>query len=166
MGSSTVLMIRLVVVVALAVGGYQRTATYEREHGMTPWDLPKGVWSFLWALGLLPGAILWALAKRTTKPLQVQPQAPVQNYGGTQFGGTQFGGTQFGGGGAYAPAPGTQGAGAPARSFDPAAANLSGASVFAPAAPTSPQAQLPALPPATPAAPPASWPPPQGPPIS
>ena len=54
--------VRIVVLTLLAMFGHSRAAAYEREFGSTPWSLPKGMWAFLWALGLLPGLLLWLIA--------------------------------------------------------------------------------------------------------
>lgn len=73
MQTSTVWTIRLVVMLLLAIGGYQKAAHYERDHGHTPWQLPRPMWSLFWALGLAPGAILWVIATRTDKTSQTRP---------------------------------------------------------------------------------------------
>ena len=80
MDPNVVWMIRLVVIVVLAVGGYQQAGKYEREHGYTPWHLPSWVWGLFFALGLIPGLVLWAIAGRTTKAPYVPPVAPAPGY--------------------------------------------------------------------------------------
>ena len=126
--------VRIVIVTLLATFGYNKAAAYEREFGVTPWSLAKGMWAFLWALGLLPGVILWLIAKATTK----HAPPPVPTYVSPQLSGPQFGtphlaGSQFGS------APSSMPTSA-------AAMGLNDAGLFGPATPTSPPAQ-PAQPP-------------------
>ncbi len=73
MNPTTIMLIRLCFMVVLAIGGYQLARNHESEHGYVPWNLPRWAWSILWALGLLPGAILWVIATRTGK----RPLAPT-----------------------------------------------------------------------------------------
>ena len=89
--------VRIVVLTLLAMFGHSRAAAYEREFGSTPWSLPKGMWAFLWALGLLPGLLLWLIAKATTThappptPTYVSPQLSGPQFGTPHLAGSQFG---------------------------------------------------------------------------
>ena len=112
--------VRIVVLTLLAMFGHSRAAAYEREFGSTPWSLPKGMWAFLWALGLLPGLLLWLIAKATTT--HQPPPAPTYVsplLSGPQFGTPHLAGSQFGSAPSAIPT-GMPGTGLEASLFGPA----------------------------------------------
>lgn len=62
------LFIYLGIGLVVAFVAYRSSETYKRQHNVTPWHLPSLVWALIGFLSLLLCAILFLIARKTTKP--------------------------------------------------------------------------------------------------
>jgi Protein of unknown function (DUF2510) len=66
--SSSRLILPLVIGVVVAIVAYRSSERYKDAHHVTPWRIPSWGWAVIGFLSLLLCAILFAIARRTTKP--------------------------------------------------------------------------------------------------
>jgi hypothetical protein len=73
--------------IGLVIGfvAYRSSESYKRQHHVTPWRIPSLVWGLIGFLSLILCAILFLIARKTTKPVdgpasepQPQAQTPAQ----------------------------------------------------------------------------------------
>jgi drug/metabolite transporter (DMT)-like permease len=75
--------IYLAIGLVVAFVAFRSSETYKREHNVTPWHLPSLVWALIGFLSLLLCAILFLIARKTTKPAVssvMQPQTPAPGW--------------------------------------------------------------------------------------
>ena len=69
--SSSRLILPLVIGVVAALVAYRSSETFKGTHYVTPWRIPSWGWALIGFLSFLLCAILFAIARRTTKPAPV-----------------------------------------------------------------------------------------------
>jgi F0F1-type ATP synthase assembly protein I len=74
--SSSRLIFFLVVGLVVGFVAYRSSETYKRQHQVTPWHIPSLVWGLIGFLSLLLCAVLFLIARRTTKPADAPSGAP------------------------------------------------------------------------------------------
>jgi len=64
-----------VLIVGLVVGfvAYRSSESFKQRNDVTPWHIPSLVWGLIGFLSLLLCAILFLIARRTTKPASLAP---------------------------------------------------------------------------------------------
>lgn len=72
-GSSSLLLIELLVGVLAAYLAYGAARRFEARAGVPAWRLPAGVWAFIFFLSWLLGLILFSIAKATTRRRAMGP---------------------------------------------------------------------------------------------
>jgi hypothetical protein len=68
------IMIFIVIGGLVAVLAYRESEAFRKKNGVTPWGMPSWAWALIGFASLLVGAILLAVARRTTDP--VVPSGP------------------------------------------------------------------------------------------
>jgi len=60
-------------IIGLVIGyiAYRSSESYKQKNGVTPWHMPSWVWGVIGFLSLLLCAILFVIARSTTKPAAV-----------------------------------------------------------------------------------------------
>jgi drug/metabolite transporter (DMT)-like permease len=53
----------------VALLAYRESETFRKKNGVTPWRLPSWAWALIGFCSLLVGAVLLAIARRTTDPV-------------------------------------------------------------------------------------------------
>lgn len=66
--STSRLVIYLAVGLVVAFIAYRSSEKFKRENRVTPWHMPSLVWGLIGFISLLLCAILFLIARRTTKP--------------------------------------------------------------------------------------------------
>ena len=66
--SSSRLVVALVIGAVVALVAYRSSEKYKDAHRVTPWRIPSWGWAVIGFISLLLCAILFAIARRTTKP--------------------------------------------------------------------------------------------------
>lgn len=79
-GSSSLLLVELLIGVIAAYLAYGAARRFEARAGVAAWHLPAGVWAFIFFLSWLLGLILFSLAKATTRRRAAPPATGSWQY--------------------------------------------------------------------------------------
>ncbi len=79
--SSSRMIIALVIGVVVALVAYRSSETFKSANHVTPWRIPSWGWAVIGFISLLLCAVLFIIAKHTTKPAAAPAEVGTSEFG-------------------------------------------------------------------------------------